>query len=41
MQCACICETCGAYQDVLPVKETEVGIAAEVQEVIAATHEQW
>lgn len=30
MQCACICETFGAYQAALPVKETEVGIAAEL-----------
>jgi hypothetical protein len=41
MQCACICGTCEAYQDARPEQDTQIQEAVEVQEVIAATHEQW
>ncbi|MBK8349123.1 MAG: hypothetical protein IPL08_16465 [Saprospiraceae bacterium] len=31
MQCACICVTCGTYQDALPEQDTQIRIAVEVE----------
>ena len=30
-KCACICGTCGAYQDALPEQDTQIQEAVEVQ----------